>query len=541
MKHHIIWGAGMLALVVVGCVGGEPKPSSVSAPDALATHLSPEKKQEPATLFSPSLDAGSARQLPVWPTECADTLPPVTPYTFTLNGDSYSPGISSIHGTPDEPRPGDVAFIEGIPVVLDEPGVYKFKIKNRKSGRLYRVIRGKKVLVAVRTYSSFEEVNGEFADKLVDPFLTMTNDELSSLRGIDIHDWTEATWAALDKIDPAKTVVLIQTEVSSGRGALLRIRDDLRYLMISDGSGDELDSYTGLERQTTLRFLTIKPSKTEFAFEDMKRIEGLASLEYLGLSPMKLTAVPSPHALVRLRSLALSSYDVEHRLRSIDFVRHLPALTNLELSWTEVEDVSPVGGHPCLRGIEALSAPVNVLPKKRTPRLVKLNIPDARLQPEEAAAFKYTKPQALLLHSHRHVLEHELEGADALRVRDHGTCHFDPKKVKTLFWVRGKKKVKKLLDRFDVKSGHGYHCGCHGEPTMEFYRKGKLIASIGIHHGLHLRWSGFWPSDASMTDSFGTYLVEWLADKGVTQPKEERAHEMKMYGFVPDAGNLAGN
>ena len=76
-------------------------------------------------------------------------------------------------------------------------------------------------------------------------------------------------------------------------------------------------------------------------------------------------------------------------------------------------------------------------------------------------------------------------------------------------------------------SSAGYHCGCHGTPTMEFYREGELIAAISIHHGLLLRWPERWPHDAEMSPAFAEFLVDWLAKNGIKEPKKERKSELE--------------
>ncbi len=69
---------------------------------------------------------------------------------------------------------------------------------------------------------------------------------------------------------------------------------------------------------------------------------------------------------------------------------------------------------------------------------------------------------------------------------------------------------------------------CCGEPSFEFYKKSKLIAMIGFHHGKSIRWQGGeWPGDASMTTECATYFNDWLKKNGVDAPSKEAEEELR--------------
>jgi hypothetical protein len=62
------------------------------------------------------------------------------------------------------------------------------------------------------------------------------------------------------------------------------------------------------------------------------------------------------------------------------------------------------------------------------------------------------------------------------------------------------------------------HCMCLGNPTLQLYAGQDVVATIGMHHGVAVRWSA-WKHDAHLRDGRG--LREWLADRGVLGPRKE--------------------
>lgn len=73
----------------------------------------------------------------------------------------------------------------------------------------------------------------------------------------------------------------------------------------------------------------------------------------------------------------------------------------------------------------------------------------------------------------------------------------------------------------------GFDCRCCGNPTIEFYSSQELVASLGVHHGLSLRWAdGSWNGDSLLTDESAEFACRWLAKRGVRGPQEERESEL---------------
>ena len=61
----------------------------------------------------------------------------------------------------------------------------------------------------------------------------------------------------------------------------------------------------------------------------------------------------------------------------------------------------------------------------------------------------------------------------------------------------------------------GDACFCCGGPTLEWYKKDRLLAVVSIQHWLHLRWRGHWPGDARLTNESGLWLAQWCETNGV--------------------------
>jgi hypothetical protein len=72
----------------------------------------------------------------------------------------------------------------------------------------------------------------------------------------------------------------------------------------------------------------------------------------------------------------------------------------------------------------------------------------------------------------------------------------------------------------------GNSCMCCGDCAVEFRHGDNLLATLGMHHGIGLRWRGPddpWPGDARLTESAAGTLCAWIAAHGDGGPQRERA------------------
>eukprot|EP00028_Trichosphaerium_sp_Am-I-7-wt_P005521 CAMPEP_0168521452 /NCGR_PEP_ID=MMETSP0405-20121227/8678_1 /TAXON_ID=498012 /ORGANISM="Trichosphaerium sp, Strain Am-I-7 wt" /LENGTH=397 /DNA_ID=CAMNT_0008542701 /DNA_START=43 /DNA_END=1236 /DNA_ORIENTATION=- len=105
-----------------------------------------------------------------------------------------------------------------------------------------------------------------------------------------------------------------------------------------------------------------------------------------------------------------------------------------------------------------------------------------------------------------------------------GVCHRDESQEKTLFEEKGLDVCQKFVKQIVVVESHGGgHCMCCGDPTFEFYDEAdENVAMIAFHHGRSIRWyKGNWPCDMLLTPESAKFLVQRLADNGVTGPLNE--------------------
>jgi len=113
-----------------------------------------------------------------------------------------------------------------------------------------------------------------------------------------------------------------------------------------------------------------------------------------------------------------------------------------------------------------------------------------------------------------------LAGTTRLRVRSTGD------EGKTLADINDAKEISAMLSHIRLnEEDEGKYATtimCCGDTTFEFYSNDKLIATFEFFPGLALRWlNGKWGSDVFLTGESATFLVEWLAEHGVSGPKEK--------------------
>jgi len=123
-------------------------------------------------------------------------------------------------------------------------------------------------------------------------------------------------------------------------------------------------------------------------------------------------------------------------------------------------------------------------------------------------------------------LDEMLSSVTRIRVIDDGMMSGKALKGKVLLDTRKPEDINSFRNIFKIDeapSTFGY-CMCLGEPTLEFYRGKKLIATISIHHGRSIRW-GKWKWDALLIGN--EKLLDWLFTHNVKKPKEEYEEDLR--------------
>ncbi len=82
-----------------------------------------------------------------------------------------------------------------------------------------------------------------------------------------------------------------------------------------------------------------------------------------------------------------------------------------------------------------------------------------------------------------------------------------------------------LLHLFEVDEDQsGALCGCLCGASFEFFNGDRLVETTHLVCNDMLRWSG-WPSDALLAPANATVLLDWLAARGVTGPRDEERED----------------
>jgi hypothetical protein len=120
-------------------------------------------------------------------------------------------------------------------------------------------------------------------------------------------------------------------------------------------------------------------------------------------------------------------------------------------------------------------------------------------------------------------LDRALAGVDRVKVRTGGTCHRDPGNEKLLLDTSDASAIATLIGSIEINEAEsGRACMCCGDPTIEFYRTGTLVVSLGVHHATALRWpEGKWPGDAMLPRESVEKINQWLKQQGVDALQQE--------------------
>lgn len=434
-------------------------------------------------------------------------------YIFVVDGKPASPHVVSLQGPEARPSAGDLVYIRWLPIVLDGPGTYRFRTSPEEDGRLFRVEDdGSERVVGAEVEWTYED------DKKVvfDPLARLSRKELAGLRGVRMDFWPAGTEERLGLLDPSRACVVV-TDNTHQKGKLPPLPPKLRYLVIHESSNSGFKDLSGLSTQKDL--LLLRADLMTASSFDVAWIKANAGLKHLDLGRTPLLNASDLSGLKGLRILDLSWNE---DLKDLRFAAGLEALASLDIRRTGVEDLSPLEGLEKLASVNADMTPLRTLPRK-VPALKTLRVMSTRLTDPDVAAFRSANPGCRVHHRWDAALKEALEKADRVRVRSGGTCHRNADGEKTLADVKEAGEIRALVERLKVdESGSGFHCMCCGEPSFEFYRGAELTATLGFHHGQSMRWSGGWPGDGLMTPECADFVVEWLDQRGVRGPAEER-------------------
>jgi len=442
-------------------------------------------------------------------------------YEFTVDGKPFAPPVFSLEGAPGGPRPGDVVLVEGLALTLGPEKVCRFITTPETDGRLLlRMEDGTRRVVGAAVDWSFQDGR----EVLFDPFARLKPEEIRQLWGVRLDGWPDGIESKLQHIDPVRTCVTVTDRAARGNAkSFPPLPEDIRYLRVDENSDRGIANYRPLRRFTALRWLALRAMTSSYV--DLAWIAGNTQLQYLDVSGNNLRNLSAAKALKNLRVLDLGWCESASDLA---FAASMSRLRRIELSRTEVADLSPLSDLLLLEEINAAMTPVVRLPCGELPALRRLTVFSTEVSDEAVAAFAEAHPRCIVSHRWDESFRQAAAATTRIRARSGGTCHRLLDLEKTLFEVTQPEKIREVLRRLEIdETQSGFHCMCCGEPSFEFYRGEELIATLGFHHGRSLRWPDGWPGDGMLTGESADFFVQWLADHGVRGPLEEREHTKK--------------
>jgi hypothetical protein len=344
-----------------------------------------------------------------------------------------------------------------------------------------------------------------------EPFAGLADGDLRDLRGLLLDQWNDRIAARVASLDVHRTALALRSLKS-----LPPLPPALRWLDLKNTSNADARDFSGLAGLTSLRYLRVDTLRSgDF---DCAWIASCTSLRLLDLTMEHLVNPSRLASLTQLHSLLLGWGE---GLTDLAVIKSMTSLKSLDVARSRVADGSALAGHPSIESVNADMTPLAVLPDGPLPSLRSLRVMSTNLAPAAIDAFSRANPGCRVIHRWDAAFAAETRDADRLRVRSGGTCHRKVDKEQTLFEEKDLAAVRRLLATIAVDEPQsGFHCMCCGEPSIEIYRGATLLATLAVHHGRSLRWSG-WPGDAMLTDGCSDAVNAWLAANGVTGPSAE--------------------
>lgn len=436
-----------------------------------------------------------------------------TNYRFFLDGEFFTPAFIHLDGDEKAPAPTDLMAVNDVLLVVGKEKEQRFHTDKNDRHILWIERNGKRQPVAVRVRREYteEDEKGKSKQVLVNPLAKLSTAEIGALRGISLDTWAEELNQQLAGIQPDTVCVTLSENAGAGASkSIPPLPTSLRYLSVRERSNfTGIKDYSPLIKYTRLRFLFVDSMNSDFDCAVLRQSTGLV---HLTVSAQSLKGTDGLVASAKLRSLALP---FEEGLNQVNFVKELKELRTLDIRGTAVTDLSMLSGHPALEAILASQSQLRKLPlDKPVVTLKTFTALSTMISEKDVEAFEKINPQCQLQSKWGRALTKAVANADRLRVRSGGTCHRDIASEKTLYDEKDVKQIGEFLGHISIhEKTSGFHCMCCGDPSFEFYQGGKLILTIGYHHGQSLRWPGGWPGDAALTGDSARFLNQWLRDR----------------------------
>ncbi len=324
-----------------------------------------------------------------------------------------------------------------------------------------------------------------------------------------IDEWNDQIAGRLTHLDPQWACVTITGNIGQEpAGSLPPLPSGLRFLYVNALSGNKISDFSRLRDQTALRFLMVRATGGVVDASDVARAINLRVLDLAGNDVRNVVKFSD---LVELRTLDLA---YAGGVETLSFAAPMKRLTFLDIRDTQVRDLTPLDRLDSLRSVKASRALIDTLPTA-LPDLRQLDVMSTALDERTVSRFIGAHPNCRVRFHWMGALRAVLSGLTRLRVRTGGTCHRDPGEERTLFETRDLALINELLAQVAINESHNeFECMCCGDPSFEFYRGEKLVASLGFHHGESIRWPGVWPGDGALTQKSALAVCQWLSKHG---------------------------
>jgi hypothetical protein len=385
------------------------------------------------------------------------------------------------------------------------------------------------------------------------PLEELSPEEIHGLWGVYFDAWSDACRRKMEHINPERLCVALSDGAMQQRGGKLQfppLPKNLRYL-VPFLALDDLDYFAGLTQLPELRYFWINAaSGSVFNARWLKNNAKLCrldihcviihpedlpacdSLETLDLSNAgNLMAIAFVEQMPNLRSLNLSGTTVEDSLNKLNKLFKLKKLKKLDISrtrvhelpylgWsnqlesllldeTMVRDLRPLSNYKSLKTVSAVKSMAETLPLRPMPSLRTMNLISSNVSQPEADAFVKTNPKCRVRLRWVDELRILTAGATRLRVcadNAESTSFFPQHPSEKKYWeITDPEKIREIVrlieidEKYDIKPDWmrpvEYEAAIDLEKkangTIEFYRNGKLIASIN-YSSRGLYWSGHW-------------------------------------------------